>query len=566
MADLLSRFRRFFRELKRRKVYRVAATYLAVAFVGFQAVKLLIPSTTLPPWADELMLAFLIVGFPVSLVIAWAFEVTPEGIQRTGSASYDGEGGQQVASKAPAHSIAVLPFTELGEEEAGTFTEGMHDALLTRLSNIGGLMVISRTSVQKYRSSGTPTSEIARELGVRWVVEGGVQEMGDQIQVNAQLVDPSTSSQTWADSYRRRLTAENLFAIQTEITRKIVDSLQAELSRDEEERIARQPTDELAAYRLYLKGRVQLERRSENGLLRAEGYFKEAIREDPKYALAYTGLADSQTLLAGYYLRPPRNVVPKGKEAIRKALEIDPDLGEARASRGLMLYIYDWEFDEAGTQFERALKLSPNYATAHHWYGLYFLAVGRLDEALDILRAAEELDPHSEIILTQTAFPLAFQGRFEEAEAQYQKALDLDPRFAPAHSWLGLAYADEGRFEEGIRECTEAVAISGRFSSRWIGNLAYVHATAGQDAEALELLEDLRERADEEYVSPRLFVPAFAQLDDLDEAFNWLERACEERSYFLSLTSDPRWDALRQDQRFSDILRRMGLPSSSSGA
>ena len=561
MTDLLKRVHRFVRELRRRNVYRVAAAYLAVAFVGLQAARLLVPPTTLPTWGDDLLIALAVFGFPVAVVVAWAFELTPDGVRRTSRGNRSLAGSREEPG-AGERSIAVLPFSELGPEEPGTFTEGMHDALLTRLSNIEGLMVISRTSVQQYRETDRTTAEIARELGVRWIVEGGVQEMGSQIQVNAQLIDPRTDSHGWAESYRRDLTADGLFDVQGEITRKIVRSLETELTPAEEKRVDRQPTGDLGAYRSYIKGRMQLERRDANGMRKAVRYFERAVEDDPSYALAYCGIADAYTLLAGYYARPPSEVIPRAEEAARDALSIEPDQGEARASLGLMKVMYDRDFEEAERQFDRAVRLNPGYATAHHWYGMHFLALGRLEEAFSRLERAEELDPRSAIIVSQVGLPLAFGRDHEAAAAKYREAVELDAEFAPAHSWLGIARAEQNRYPEAIASCQRAVDLSGQFPTRWIGNLAYAHAAAGEKDEARRLLRQLRGRADaedEEYVSPRLFVPALAELGDTGEALRWLERACDERSYFLSLKTDPRFDSLRGEPRFEDVLARMGV-------
>ena len=429
-----------FRELKRRNVYRVAVTYAAAAFVTLQAAELVFPATTLEGLYDELVvLAF--VGFPIALVVAWAFELTPEGVRRTPEAEPSGEGpepappdrspsrrapgalvglgvvaaagvgawyllgaGGEPASRAagPAdtarsapragpRSIAVLPFENMGGEESEQFTRGFHDGLLTRLFNVSGLKVISRTSVLQFRETELPLPAIADSLGVKWVMEGGVQRMGDQLQVNAQLIDPRTDTHAWAQSYRRDLTTEDLFAIQGELTKRIARSLEAELSPAEVERIDRCPTEDMGAYRLYVRGRSQLNSRTSEGMRKALGYFRRAIEQDSGYALAWSGLADALGL-APLYLDSLPTDAPDQETAARRALDLAAGLAEAHASVGYVRFL-DRRGPEALLELERAVRLKPSYAQAHHWLGYLLMTMGRLDEAGDHVRLAVELDP-----------------------------------------------------------------------------------------------------------------------------------------------------------------------------
>ncbi|MFV1988309.1 MAG: hypothetical protein ACC682_13595, partial [Gemmatimonadota bacterium] len=327
MSDPLDRPQSFLAELKRRKVYRVAIAYVAVTFVGLEAVDVLIPATTLPAWSGTFFLAIAIIGFPVALVVAWAFELTPEGVRRTLSAGQEPDadapreprrrfgptalvalgllaaaaaggwyvigggagGGRAGEDDISDRSIAVLPFETIGSEEATPFTDGVHGDLLTRLSRISDLSIISRTSVMPYRTSEKSLPVIAAELGVAWILRGEVQESGDQVQVSARLVNARTDRQAWAESYRRQLTAANLFEIQAEITRRIVQALESRLTPQEERQVERTPTESLDAYRYYSQGRELLDQRTEDGVRRGIDYFQQAIAEDSSYALAWVG-------------------------------------------------------------------------------------------------------------------------------------------------------------------------------------------------------------------------------------------------------------------------------------
>src|SRR3989441_7884679 len=397
-------FADFFAELKRRNVYKVAVAYTIVGWLLVQVATQVFPFLEIPNWVVRLVIALVVIGFPIALVIAWAFEATPEGIKRTAVADampvsaatrrkkhawiyvvviaaaisvtlfFLGRytaGNKSVASvpnELPAKSIAVLPFDNLSRDpDNAYFAEGVQDEILTRLAKVADLKVISRTSTQRFKSAPADLREIAKQLGVMNILEGSVQKATDQVRVNVQLINAMTDAHLWADTYDRQLT--DIFAVESEIAKTIAESLQAKLSGSEKTAISKTPTKNPEAYELYLKGRFFWDKRTGADLLTAIQYFNQAIAKDPGYALAYAGLADSYALLTAYVASSIADSFPQAKAAARKALELDGSLAEAHTSLGQVLLFYDLDFQAAANEFQRAIALNPNYATAHHWYG-----------------------------------------------------------------------------------------------------------------------------------------------------------------------------------------------------
>lgn len=589
MNDPLPRLRSFLAELQRRRVYRVAATYAVVGFVLVQVADLTFVRLGLPGWSVTLVIALVAIGFPLALVLAWAFEITPEGVRRTGSpeaGSGDGDartgagyrallalgllaaaavGGWYLTGaggngepRAGDRSVAVLPFEALGENETDPFTEGMHDALLTRLSNVGTLKVISRTSVQAYRDSDKPLPQIARELGVRWVLEGGVQRIGDQIQVNAQLIDPRTDTHAWSESYQRDLTAENLFAIQGELTKRIAGSLEARLTADETERVDRRPTEDLEAYRLYMQGRAHLDRRSEEGMRRSLTYFLRALERDSTFALAWSGLADARSLLATYAFAPADSTRREALDAVRRALELDPDLAEAHASRGFLLQGLRLDGPGAAREYRRAIELRPSYARAHHWLGLLLRGLGRKEEGLASLRRAADLDPRSPPILMALANTHRLDGRLEQALETTRRAGELGPDYATPPLYRAVTLVQMGRFDEARDVLTETLA-SGEMPPGTTTNLrallAVVHLRSGDTTRAEELRSSL------DMAGAPVFTRAAveAEFGDVEAALDALRGAEPDVDTFGLIRYDPFLDRVRADQRFRTILRQMNV-------
>src|SRR2546423_4059175 len=424
--------RNFFAELKRRNVYKVAVAYAVVGWVIAQIATQIFPFLEIPNWVVRLIIVLIAIGFPIALVIAWAFEATPEGIKRTeiadtmpvmagqkkhvwiyvivvGAAisvaifflgrytAQSREGGRSPASSSelPAKSIAVLPFDNLSRDpDNAFFAEGVQDEILTRLAKVADLKVIARTSTQKFKSAPTDLRDVAKQLDVTNILEGSVQKVNDQVRVNVQLINALSNAHLWAETYDRKLT--DIFAVETDIAKTIADTLQAKLTGSENQMMAAQSTSDTAAYELYHKGRSLWEKRSGDNIPKAIAFYEQAIARDPNYALAYAGLSDAFILAPFYAGADRRESYSKAKEAALKALRLDPNLAEAHLALGKVLFFSEIDLAGATREYKRAIELKPNDATAHHWFGNDTLtALGRFDEAIAEGRRAIELDPLS---------------------------------------------------------------------------------------------------------------------------------------------------------------------------
>jgi TolB-like protein/Tfp pilus assembly protein PilF len=454
-------------------------------------------------------------------------------------------------------AIAVLPFGNLsGDPEDEYFTAGIHDEIITKLAGIGALKVISRSSVMEFRDRPVNLRTVAEQLGVSFVLEGGVRRSGDRVRITAQLIDARTDEHLWAETYDRSL--RDIFDVQSDVANEVVRALRTTLTPLERVRLARRPTESMEAHNLYLRGQFHMRFRRLPDWISIE-YFRRAIEEDPEYAVAYTGLADSYINLAAFEVVRPSDVIPAARAALLRALEIDSLLAEALTSLAFIQMEYDWDFVGARRLFERAIELNPSYYRAHLWYGIYLRAIGRPDSSLAERRKAMELNPLSVSLSSHLGFVYADRGDYQRAVEQHRRVLALDPSRPSGHSWLGLTYAFQGRFEPAIQECETAVEMSERHPL-WVGILAYVYAAAGRPAAARSVLQELEERSEDEYIAAWLFAPVYAKLGEMDLAFQWLEKATEERgSVTHHLKLDPRFAEMRADPRFSALLREIGL-------
>jgi adenylate cyclase len=451
-------------------------------------------------------------------------------------------------------SIAVLPFENLSHDpDNAYFADGIQEEILTRLAKIADLKVISRTSTQHYKSSPDNLPEIAKRLGVANILEGSVQKSADKVRVNVELIRAATDAHLWADTFDRQLT--DVFAIESEVARTIADTLQAKLTGAERDAIAARPTENSEAYQFYLKGRFFWNKWSPEASQKAIEYFQQAIDKDPAYALAYAGLADTYISQAWFGEVAPRVAVPRAKAAAMKALGIDDSLAEAHVSLGFANCIYDWDWPAAARHFERALGLSPRYATAHSWHAFYLAALGRSDEALTEAKHAFDLDPASPSANQLMGIQLLYARRFDEAIEQFRKALEMD--YHDAHLGLGQAYAANGMYQEALVEFGKYSELD-RGTPRSVASLAYAHARAGERSQAVQLLDELSALSKQRYVPSYLFAVVYAGLDEKDQAFAWLEKAYEERSGALPfLKVNPTWDPLRSDPRFEALVAKV---------
>lgn len=457
-------------------------------------------------------------------------------------------------------SIAVLPFLNMSPDDDNEyFSDGLAEELISALSKIEHLKVASRTSAFRFRDSDLDIRQIGEELGVASVLEGSVRKAGDRLRISAQLVDVGDGYQIWSETWDRGI--EDIFAIQEEIACSIVERLKVRLA-DSGDLIA-PPTRSLEAYNLFLKGRYFWNRRTDDDFLKARSAFEGAVREDPLYAPAYAGLADSYALLgiAEYGVLAPQQAMPRAKKAARKALDIEPGLADALTAVAHVEAFYDWNREQAEATFREAMEADPDYPFAHHWYACMLAAMGRHEEAVAEERAARERDPLSLIINKNVGTVLYYGRRYDEAIAEYEEALELDPDFVRTLLYLGIACEQVGRHEEAIEHLERAVHRSGR-NAVCLMALGHAYGTVGKTERAREVLRELDTMREDRYVPALSFALVRLGLGEADVALDFLERAHEERSsWMLSLRCDPWFDPLRSEPRFRKLVERVGWPS-----
>ena len=453
-------------------------------------------------------------------------------------------------------SLAVLPFENgSADPDAEYFSDGVTESIIRSLSKLPNVKVISRTSAFHYRGQAIDPKVVGEELGVEALVLGRIVQRGDDLSISAELVRTRDSGQIWGELYQRK--AADIFSIQEDMAREISDALRLQLTAEQEDLLTKQFTTSSEAYAAYLKGRYHWNRRTEEGIRQAIVHFQEAIREDPSYALAYSGLADGYSLL-GFYYESPRTALPKARAAAERALELDDRLGEAHASLAWIKTVYDWDFAEGEREVQRAIELNPKYATAYHWYSVLLAVTGRHDEAVEQIRKAAELDPLSRIINSNYGQWLGYAGRHEEGAEQLRKTVELDPSWALGHLRLGQNYELRGLFSEAIPHYEKMAELAD--APYGLGNLGHAYAKSGRGDEAHGVLERLEELANTRYVAPIERAYVYAGLGDLDRSFEWLEKAYDARSSILTFARvRPIRKDIEHDPRFSDLMRRIGL-------
>ena len=583
----------FFAELKRRNVYKVAVAYAVVGWVIAQIATQIFPFLEIPNWVVRLVIVLIAIGFPIALVIAWAFEATPEGIRRTEDVDLNaqkrapkkhawiyvvvvgaafsiglffvgrysvrntaGAAGAELSAK----SIAVLPFDNLSRDpDNAYFAEGVQDEILTRLAKVADLKVISRTSTQRFKSAPSDLREIAKQLGVMNILEGSVQKANDQVRVNVQLINALTDAHLWADTYDRKLI--DIFSVESEIAKTIADTLQAKLSGSEKQMMAAAPTTDTTAYELYHKGRSLWEKRSGDNIPKAIAFYEQAIARDPNYALAYAGLSSAYIILPFWAGVDRLDAYSKAKDAALKALRLDPNLAEAHLALGKVLFFSEIDLPGALREYQRAIELQPNDATAHHWLGNDALsALGRFEEAIAQGKRAVELDPLSPVINTDLGTTFYYAHRYEESAKQLRKTLEIDPTFFYAHFNLGIALQAAGDLSGAITEYEKAKQLG---DDTYVPMLcAQAKAYAGDKDAALRMLNDLDKISQHREVVGYCRALLYLSLNNKDEALRWLEQGLKERdgSNISWIKVDPLLDPLHGDPRFEALVQKVIAP------
>jgi eukaryotic-like serine/threonine-protein kinase len=457
-------------------------------------------------------------------------------------------------------SLAVLPFENAGgDPEHEYLSDGITGSLINTLATVPKLRVMAQSTVFRYKGREIDPQAIGRELNVRAVLTGKIMHAGGFLRIGTELVDVATGSQLWGAQYNRK--PDDIFVVQDEISNEISGKLRVQLTRAEKKRLTKHHTENAEAYRLYLKGRHYWNRWTEEGFYKAIEYFQQAVEKDPSYALAYTGVADSYVLLGWNSYLPPKEAFPKGKAAAIIALGLDRDLAEAHTSLAALLWLHDWQWSEAQEEFKRSLELGPTYATANHWYAEYVMTMGRHVEAVDRMKKGQEFDPLSLIINVAVGWALYHARRYDEAIEQLRRTVELDPNYPVTYWILGLLLRKTGCYELAITEGEKGVKLSGG-SPLMRAALAHTLGMAGRTNEASQMLDDLTKLATQKYVAPYFLAGIHVGMGENDRAIEYLEKCYDEHSHWLIyLHIDPSMDGLRDNTRFQNLLRRVGLPT-----
>ncbi len=458
----------------------------------------------------------------------------------------------------PIDSLAVMPFVNVGADPNTEYlSDGITENLINNLSQLPKLRVVPRSLVFSYKGKEMDPRKVGQDLHVRAILMGRVVNRGDSLNIQTELVDVGEVSQLWGQQYNRKFT--EILAMQEDIAKRVSEKLHLRPSVEEQKKLAKHSTENAEAYQLYLKGRYYWNRRTADLLKKANEYFEQAIEKDPGYGLAYAGLAQSYALFSPFGVLAPGESCPKAKAAGMKALEIDENLGDAHTALGRIKMYCEWDWPGSEREFKRALEINPNDGTARQWYGEYLVTLGRLEESFGEYKRALEAEPLSLIISAELGRALYFARHYDQAIEQLRKTIDMDRSFVQAHLYLGWVYEQKAMFAEAIAEFRQGLSASGG-DPRFVSVLGHAYAISGQRKMAEDSLARLKEASKQRYVAPFDIAVVYAGLKDTDQTFKYLEMAYEDRSErLIRLRIDPRFDGIRDDPRYQDILRRMHL-------
>jgi serine/threonine-protein kinase len=577
----------FFSELKRRNVYKVAVAYIVGGWALSQGIAQVLPVFDVPNWAIRLVVLLIIIGFPVALIVAWAFEVTPEGIKRTEAADAAGQRSHGVAwiyvvlisvalslglffvgrysarNTAPRHSeaattvpgksIAVLPLiNESGDPKDEYFSDGLSEELIAALAQISGLKVIGRSSSFRFKDRKEEPKMIGQKLGVSTLLDGTVRKQGDQVRIVAELVNAADGIQLWTQTFDRQL--KDIFKVQQEIARAVAQSLKVTLLGTDSRSPQASATDNAEAHNAYLQGHFHLIRRNVEDFRKAIDYYDQAIQLDPNYALAYAERGEAWASMGDLIGERP-TAYPKARSDAEKAVGIAPDLAEARAALGWVRFLAEWKFAEGLAELKRAKELSPANPTANDLLARIIVYLGRFADAERQAREAVELDPLSTVTQNNLARVLFYAGKLDEADAAARKGAELQPTGAGSHRFQVLIAAQRGDGDTALREAQlEPDPGFRRFE------LAVAHYVRGDRAAADAALADLIANAQTGFAYQ--IAEVYALRGEKDKAFEWLQKAFDDRDAgMLGLLADPLLLGLRDDARYKNLLAKVGLPT-----
>lgn len=456
-------------------------------------------------------------------------------------------------------SIAVLPFENMSNDTSQQyFSDGLAEGVRNSLAHVNGLKVCASSSSFQFRRKDVDIKEAGRKLGVHTILKASVQHQGDSVRVTAQLINVEDGFQLWLEQYDENM--ENVFSLQDKIANAIAEKLKMGLLENEQQSLAKKLIPNKEAYDLYLKGRSSWNLRTPPDLRKGIDFFQQAIALEPSYAAAYSGIADCYTALGYGSFMAPKEAFPKALEAATKALELDSTLAEPHASLAYYRFYYDWDWAAAEQEFRTAISLNPNYVFGYDWYGVYLTAMKRYDEARIILKKASELDPLSAQISTDMGFSIYYSGDYDKAIKELQATIKINPRFGLAHLWLGRAYQQKKMYTEAVAEYENTLAAI----SNWpvaLAAIGNVYGVSGKKEEAQRILDTLSSLSSGRFVTSYGVALIHSAMGENDQTFLWLDKAFQERSNWLVwLETDPRWNSIRSDKRFAELVKKVGLP------
>jgi TolB-like protein/cytochrome c-type biogenesis protein CcmH/NrfG len=576
----------FFAELKRRNVYKVAVAYAVVGWLVIQVTATIVPALHLPESLTTAVVVLILVGFPVALVIAWAFEMTPEGMKRTENVSPDEvipqwskkkfaaliigvaviaagllafqllhSSRSTITPTADAKSIAVLPFVNMSADKNDEYlSDGMTEELINVLAKVPGLRVPGRTSCFAFKGKNEEDifHKVGDQLHVGTVLEGSVRKAGEKLRVTAQLINVSDGYHLWSKDYDGD--AKDILNFQSSVAEQVVQALQVHLGAEAVRALSKKPTENPEAHRLYLLGRYEFGKYSEAGWTSSIRYYEQALKLDPNYALAYCGLADTYAYMGGVVM-PSKEAVAKEKEFAQRAIQLEPQLAEAHLSLACALG-GAFDLQNAQIEFDRAIELNPNLAWAYEIYAWFLGGVGRLDEAIAKDKKAIELDPLNSFFQSALAYYLYHARRYDDAIVQIRKTLELDPTSTLARHLLGCCLLWKGDTAGAIAEFQRSkIVVTGAW---YQGLLGYAYAISGDRPKAEQILGELEELAKHQYVNSSAFAAIYLGLGEKGKALDWLDVAYEnQESACWLLKVDPIYDSLRNEPRFQALVQKV---------
>jgi adenylate cyclase len=579
----------FFAELKRRNVYKVAIAYAVVAWLLMQIATQVFPFLEIPNWAIRLVIMLIVIGFPIALVIAWAFELTPEGLKRTEFADelptkaprnrawiyvviiasaisvglfffgrYTATSKQSGLTELPAKSIAVLPFDNQNRDpDTDYLSDGIPESIINSLSQLPNLKVMSRNSVFHYKGKDMDAQAVAKELKVQAVLTGRMTQRGDGLSISVELINAQDNSEIWGQQYNRKLA--DVFAVQEEIAKEISEKLRLKLTGAERQQLAKRPTENLKAFQYYMQGRGYTQRRTREDLLEAVRYCEKAIEEDRNYALAYAGLTDAYQQLGVYGYIAPIEGRRKAEEAARKALALDENLAEAHVAFGQVYVAFaPSNFSLGDRELRHAIELSPSLALAHFYLGVSLVRQGRLDESVEEFLKARELDPLSSVIARGVSIPYYLKRDYARALELLRQANELGPPLSTTYE-IGI-YIQNRLFNEALAELEKAKRER-KNDSILLYDTGMVYAAQGKRAEALQIIKELEEMSGANLSEAHWIAKIYAALNEKEMAFSWLERGLATGAVGAFYKEEPVWDTIRSDPRFTALVEKMSVPN-----